>query len=352
MSLRSTGLFTEICGRYIRDSTFRTLRYPHAGYTCLSGCLSALGLFINLSITPTTRESPTPQILHRIYDLSLYAIDHWIDHLDALSDNEAVYGDETKASKKVIAEKLATLARVCKGSWIDTVPLSVASDSNSTPPLQTTCRSLNLDPSTVDILNKFCVLECKSCSTGGFARDSKHLDGVLPDIKMAESCMEDASSEERDISPSMLRSRYQEMLEQALDLEDPASKDITRFKERRGLGVYLCRHPGCRHSKDDFDSADLRQQHEDSHAPQFECREVGCGFFSWNFKSRSRLKNHEIKYHAASRLSQIPDSLSKANTVNSDRGVLNGTDVSSALCVGRAHTKGVGQIIRIEIKAN
>ncbi|KAL8857778.1 MAG: hypothetical protein Q9178_005678 [Gyalolechia marmorata] len=292
---------------YIRDSNFRTLRYPHAGYTCLSGCLSALGLFINLSITPATRETPTPQILHRIHDLLLYAIDHWIDHLDALSDNEAVYGDETKASKELIAEKLITLARVCEGSWIGTVPLSVAGDSNSPPPLQATWRSLNLEPSTVNILNKLCVLNCKSCSTGGFARQN-------------------AGSEERNLSPSMLSSRYHEMLERALDLEDPASKDITNFKERRGLGVYLCRHRGCRHSKDGFDSADLRQQHEDSHAPQFQCREVGCGLFGWNLKSRSAMKSHDTKYHVASRLSQIPDRLSKVDTVNSSRVVQFGTD--------------------------
>ena len=102
------------------------------------------------------------------------------------------------------------------------------------------------------------------------------------------------------------------MTEKALALEELTNEHIINFKARRGLGAYLCRYQDCYRSIDGFDSADLRQQHEHSHVARFQCCGVGCGFFGWRFKTKSALRNHDIKYHAKATPQLVPNQLSKA----------------------------------------
>ena len=88
---------------------------------------------------------------------------------------------------------------------------------------------------------------------------------------------------------------------------DPA---LLEFKASHGLNSFLCRWRNCPRASQGFSSSQLRQQHEDSHNPQFRCTNESCWFFRRTFKTRSAANKHISQYHDNRSAPSIPDSLS------------------------------------------
>lgn len=84
------------------------------------------------------------------------------------------------------------------------------------------------------------------------------------------------------------------------------------FAARHRFESYLCRYRSCPRAIQGFSSSDLRQEHENSHAPSFRCTNAACAFFGKFLKSRAAVNKHNNKYHGDDGVAAIPSSLHKA----------------------------------------
>lgn len=274
-----------------------------AEVTAFSSCLSALHLYLILSKSSNSPNQIIKLILLPTYDFSLYAIDHWIDHLQALSTTQRLIENSGELSRESISTRIRELASACEENFIDNVKRSDESDVESTR-LEATWQSLNLELSTRKTILRYLVPRVVGYSSGPITRHSKH--GKLHRMPMTDSCVVDTAVTNSGRMLSPLRCQYQEMVENALNFEERANEEVKNFKARRGLGGYLCRHQSCHHSAVGFDSADLRQEHEYSHGPRFQCCEAKCSFFGWTCRSRTAMKAHEKKYHLKQGSTNVP----------------------------------------------
>ena len=85
---------------------------------------------------------------------------------------------------------------------------------------------------------------------------------------------------------------------------------MREFRVRHSSGSYLCSYQGCPRASRGFSSVELRQQHEDSHAPRFQCPNPACGF--WKCSSEAGLRKHTTKYHDAQDVSDVPNSIHRS----------------------------------------
>ena len=90
---------------------------------------------------------------------------------------------------------------------------------------------------------------------------------------------------------------------------DAADPSIRQFRVSHSSASYLCSYQGCPRASQGFGSLELRQQHEESHAPRFQCSNAACGF--WQCNSKAALRKHIAKYHDDYDVSSVPDYLDK-----------------------------------------
>ena len=82
------------------------------------------------------------------------------------------------------------------------------------------------------------------------------------------------------------------------------------FRVSHSSGHYLCSYQGCPRASQGFSSLELRQQHEESHAPRFQCPNPACGY--WMCSSEAALRKHTTKYHDAQDVSDVPNSIHRS----------------------------------------
>lgn len=102
-------------------------------------------------------------------------------------------------------------------------------------------------------------------------------------------------------------------MEEILGSEQVADKTLSDFKARHSAGAFLCRYRNCPRAAQGFNTLELRQAHEESHASKFRCEEAACGFFGWSFHTRAAIKKRTVQYHGEERTALIPDSLGNPN---------------------------------------
>ena len=107
-----------------------------------------------------------------------------------------------------------------------------------------------------------------------------------------------------------IRARYNSITEDILNLENSADAAIREYRVSHSLGSYLCSYKGCPRASQGFSSPELRQQHEESHEPRFQCLNPACGF--WKCSSEAALRKHTTKYHSGQDVSCVPDSLNSS----------------------------------------
>lgn len=94
-----------------------------------------------------------------------------------------------------------------------------------------------------------------------------------------------------------------------LEREDSSDTILREFQERHRTGNFLCRFRRCPRASLGFDSARLRQEHENGHKPRFQCTDSSCGFYGWTFETRALLRKHAVLYHDESAVASIPTTL-------------------------------------------
>ena len=82
------------------------------------------------------------------------------------------------------------------------------------------------------------------------------------------------------------------------------------FRVGHSSGYYFCSYQGCSRASQGFNSTELRQQHEESHAPRFQCPNPACGY--WKCSSEAALRKHTTKYHDAQDVSDVPNSIHRS----------------------------------------
>ena len=95
-----------------------------------------------------------------------------------------------------------------------------------------------------------------------------------------------------------------------MNLEDSTDALTRDYRVSHGSGSYLCSYEGCPRASRGFSSLELRQQHEESHEPRFQCSNPACGF--WKCSSEAALRKHTAKYHNGQDVSCVPDSFSSS----------------------------------------
>ena len=111
---------------------------------------------------------------------------------------------------------------------------------------------------------------------------------------------------------STIRTRYVNIVEEILENRPIAGVTeaiLDDFKAKHRSGVFFCRHRKCPRAAQGYNTPELRQIHEESHVPKFQCTEVACGFFGWPFNTQADFKKHIIQHHDEERTASIPDSL-------------------------------------------
>ena len=107
-----------------------------------------------------------------------------------------------------------------------------------------------------------------------------------------------------------VRARYKSITEDILNPQNPADALMREFRVSHSSGSYLCSYQGCPRASQGFSSAELRQQHEENHAPRFQCPNPACGF--WKCSSEAALRKHTTKYHDAQDVSDVPNSIHRS----------------------------------------
>ena len=112
-------------------------------------------------------------------------------------------------------------------------------------------------------------------------------------------------------------------------MEQSDDAALNDFKRQHRPEAFLCRYTNCPKAIVGYSSAELRQQHEATHAQQFRCVYSACGFSEWTFHTRNSLRNHVAKYHSKNKASQIPDNLSRRLRRQKERPLFSLGDHSS-----------------------
>ena len=110
---------------------------------------------------------------------------------------------------------------------------------------------------------------------------------------------------------SHIRDRYQSIVEELMETEEPNDQNLSAFILRQASGAFLCRYRGCPRAAQGFHSSELRKKHEESHSPRFQCAQAICGLFGTTFNSRAALKKHAARYHDEDNTASVPNSLTR-----------------------------------------
>ena len=129
---------------------------------------------------------------------------------------------------------------------------------------------------------------------------------------------------------SHIRERYQSIVEELMETDEPNNQTLSASKLRQASGAFLCRYRGCPRAAQGFHSSELRETHEESHRPRFQCGHATCGLFGTTFNSRAALKKHAARYHDEDNTASVPNSLTrKPRVLHEDRTLFTFSDAKT-----------------------
>ena len=112
--------------------------------------------------------------------------------------------------------------------------------------------------------------------------------------------------------------------------EELNNETLSAFIVRQSSGAFLCRHRNCSRAAQGFRTLELREKHEESHRPRFQCAHAPCGFFGATYNSRAAMKQHAAQYHDEEATDSIPNSLSRRpHGLHEDKSLFAFTEVKT-----------------------
>lgn len=107
-----------------------------------------------------------------------------------------------------------------------------------------------------------------------------------------------------------------------MERDEPNNTTLSAFILRQASGAFLCRYRNCPRAAQGFRTAELREKHEKSHGPRFQCAHAPCGFFGLTFNSRAAIKKHAAQYHDEENTTTVPNTLiRKPRALHEDRSL-------------------------------
>ena len=107
-----------------------------------------------------------------------------------------------------------------------------------------------------------------------------------------------------------------------MERDEPNNTTLSAFILRQASGAFLCRYRNCPRAAQGFRTAELREKHEESHGPRFQCVHAPCGFYGMTFNSRAAIKKHAAQYHDEENTATVPNTLiRKPRALHEDRSL-------------------------------
>ena len=301
--------------RYLRNPNRHIFLQPQkAQLTASLSCVLYLQSSLDFVDPRVAEGAKRSSVLLCLHDMNLYAIDHWLDHLLALSKSMGSCPDRCELG--TLLESLERLTEMhqniaaLQGSGL----LEEEEEEESCSQQGQHWQLFEISHAARSLLNRVLVHQqtvssedyppkephCMSATL----RDSNSLILVSPEI-------DPNANHQYPLIFSHIRERYQSIVEELMETEEPNNQILSAFILRQASGAFLCRYRGCPRAAQGFHTSEIREKHEESHRPRFQCAHATCGLFGTTFNSRAALKKHAARYHDEDNTASVPNSLTR-----------------------------------------
>ena len=244
--------------------------------------------------------------------MNLYAIDHWLDHLLALSKSIGSCPD--RCELETLLESLERLIEMHQ-SIAALQDSSLLEEEEEVYSQQGQHWQLfEISHAARSLLNRVLVHQ-QTVSSEDYAPKEPHcMPAALQDsnsLILVSPEIDPNANRQYPLLFSHIRERYQSFVEELMETEEPNNQTLFAFILRQASGAFLCRYRGCPRAAQGFHTSELREKHEESHRPRFQCTHATCGLFGTTFNSRAAMKKHVARYHDEDNTASVPNSLTR-----------------------------------------
>ena len=310
--------------RYLRNPDRHIfLQSQKAQLTASLSCVLYLQSSLDLVDPRFTEEAKRSSVLLCLHDLNLYAIDYWLDHLLALSKSMGFCPDRYELepllrSLERLTEMHQHIAALQGSGFLEEEELDYRQQGQHwqlfriSHAAQSLLTRVLVHQQTVS-LEDSAPKEPHCMPTA--LQDSNSLIPVSPEI-------DPNANHQYPLLFTHTRERYQSIVEELMETDEPNNQILSAFILHQASGAFLCRYWGCPRAAQGFHTSELREKHEESHRPRFQCTHATCGLFGTTFNSRAAMKKHVARYHDEDNTASIPNSLTwKPRRLPEDRNL-------------------------------
>ena len=310
--------------RYLRKPNRHIcLQSPKAQLTASLSCVLYLQSSLDFVDPRVTEEANRSSVLLCLHDLNLYAIDHWLDHLLALSNSMGSCLDRCELEPlfrclERLTEMHQSIAALQGSDLLEEEEQDYREQGQH-------WQLFRISHAARSLLNRVLVHQQTVSSEDYPPKEPRRLPAALQDSNSrlpVSPAIDPNANHHYRLLFSHIRARYQSIVEELMETEEPNNQMLSAFILRQASGAFLCRYRGCPRAAQGFHSPELREKHEESHRPRFQCAHAICGLFGTTFNSRAALKKHAARYHDDDNTASVPNSLTrKPRSLHEDRAL-------------------------------
>ena len=299
--------------RYLNNPNGHIFLQPQkAQLTASLSCVLYLQSSLDFVDPRVTEEAKRLSVLLCLHDLNLYAIDHWLDHLLALSRSMVSWPDRREIEP--LLQSLERLAEIhqsiaaLRGSGL------LEEEEQDYRQQGQHWQLFGISHAARILLNRVLVHQQAVSSEDYPPQEPHSIPAALRDsnsLMHVSPAIDPNAHYQYPLLFSPIRERYQNIVEELMKTEEPHNQTLSAFILRQASGAFLCRYRGCPRAAQGFHNSDLREKHEESHRPRFQCAHATCGLFGTTFNSRAAMKKHGARYHDEDNTASVPNSLTR-----------------------------------------
>ena len=328
--------------RYLRNPNRHIfLQSPKAQLTASLSCVLYLQSSLDFVDPRVTEEAKRLSVLHCLHDLNLYAIDHWLDHLLALSRSMGSCPDRSELepllrSLERLTERHQSIAAL-QGSGL------LEQDEQNYRQQGQHWHLFGISHAARSLLHMVLVHQQTVLSEDYQPKEPHYMPAALQGSNspiLVSPAIDPAANHQYPVLFSHIRERYQSIVEEFMETEDPNNQTLSAFILRQTSGAFLCRLRGCPRAAQGFHTAELREKHEESHRQRFQCAHATCGLFGTKFNTRAAMKKHAARYHDEDNTASIPNSLTgKSRGTHEERTLFAFSDAKTKRKAGESRVR-------------
>ena len=318
--------------RYLRNTDRYSFLQPQkAQFTVSLSCVLYLQSSLDFIDSRVPEDENYLSVLLCLHELHLYAIDHWVDHLLVLSRSLRSRPGECEIEPLLQGlERLTDMHQM--NAALQGFDVSNGREKGSTQQ-EHGWQVFGISPATRSLLDRVLVQRQAVFSGESWSKEPhcKRTALQCSNLLILSTPAVDPNDNHLDLPLfSRIRSRYQTIVEELMQRDQPDNHALSAFISRQASGAFLCRYRSCTRAAQGFRTSDLREKHEENHRPRFQCAYASCGFFGTTFNSRAAMKRHAAQYHDEECTASVPNSLSrKPNRLLEERSLFAFTEVKA-----------------------